>query len=79
MKSIMRVLLSGILFGRVINMGFYIGIIAAVFAIVSIFFRRNTKGRSGNGTRRNNRLFFGIGIIAAIIGLIGYVFLGWRF
>ncbi|MFD1737958.1 hypothetical protein ACFSCX_15585 [Bacillus salitolerans] len=53
--------------------GFWIGIIFVVVAIVSIFFKKN------NQSKMNNRLFTFIGLLAFIIGIIGYVFLNWRF
>lgn len=56
-------------------MDFWIGASVAVFALVYIFFRGNSK----NNSKKRNPLVVGIAIIACIIGVIGYVFLGWRF
>ncbi|SEN54890.1 hypothetical protein SAMN05192533_1154 [Mesobacillus persicus] len=54
--------------------GFWIGLIVALFAIFSLI-NRNTK----TGSENNPFIFVIISIIAAIIGFIGYAFLGWRY
>ncbi|MRH44003.1 hypothetical protein GH741_15275 [Aquibacillus halophilus] len=56
--------------------GFWIGVLVAGIAIVSIFFRGNNTKK---GRRSNNRLFLVVGILAALIGFVGFAFLGWRF
>ncbi|WP_156889810.1 hypothetical protein [Planococcus lenghuensis] len=55
-------------------MDFWIGVLAAAIA-VSIVFRRGNKDRD----RRTSPVLFWIGLAAAAIGLIGYLFFGWRF
>lgn len=55
-------------------MDFWIGILVAAVA-VGIMLRRGNKGRD----RRTSPVLFWVGLTAAAIGLIGYLFFGWRF
>ena len=52
-------------------MGLWIGVLAALVAIAATL-----RAKKGEGS---NSRFFLLGIVAAIVGLIGYFFLGWRF
>ena len=55
--------------------GFWIGVTVAVIAILSFFLR----DRSSKSPSKWRNTFTYIGIVAAIVGVIGYIFLGWRF
>ncbi|WP_161783082.1 hypothetical protein [Pontibacillus yanchengensis] len=50
--------------------GFWIGLVVALIAVMSVLFRKN---------RRTNKVIFLIGLVAAVIGIVAYMFLGWRF
>ncbi|MBM7551344.1 hypothetical protein [Thalassobacillus pellis] len=54
--------------------GFWIGVLAAIIAVISIISKRNR-----DSPAKRNKVIFVIGLAAAFIGVIGYIFLGWRF